>query len=524
MKFSNLSPKKAKKTNFFAAAAMKTLELEIQAAWAARDMGKCIELLLKVLEINARNTEARFLIGRAHGMQFEYDEAIEAFEKAVELAPKQERLDVLLRAGTMAENFFDPTIAESFFLEAVETAGTVPAKLSLAEHSLRIRKRELAMNLVDEVLNSAPQDPGASLIWCRLHEDRHGECIDRLNQILSTQVLPDLKAKAGYQLAKMFDSAGDYNAAMQALQSAKALLLQDKALIVQNRARIRAKHMDLARGFTTERRDAWQNEADQLGATRSLALLGGHPRSGTTLLEQVLDSHPGMISAEETEVFYTFALSPLMRAHLPEREELKVLDAAMPDQLRQARECYFTAMDRCLGETVGPRLLIDKNPSYTALTPAMFRIFPEIKYVMMIRDPRDVVLSCFMQSFVPVSAISGNYLTLEDTATEYAGVMGAWREVAERMADSACEIRYEDMVEDLEGQARKVINFLGMDWSESVMDYDSHARKKIVRSPTANAVTQKVHSRAKNRWKNYEKHLEPVFETLTPFLKAFGYE
>jgi hypothetical protein len=56
------------------------------------------------------------------------------------------------------------------------------------------------------------------------------------------------------------------------------------------------------------------------------------------------------------------------------------------------------------------------------------------------------------------------------------------------------------------------------------MDYDSHARKKIVRSPTANAVTQKVHSRAKNRWKNYEKHLEPVFETLTPFLKAFGYE
>lgn len=524
MKFSSRSPKKVKKINLFAAAAIKTLELEIQASWAERDMGKCIELLHKVLAIDPRNTEARILIGRAHGMQFEYDEAIDAFEEAVESAPKHERLNVLLKAGTMAKNFYDPTIAESFLEEAVEMSATIPAKLTLAEHSLRIRKRDVAMSLVHEVLDLAPQDPGATFLWCRLHEDHHGECVNRLKQILFTPTFPDLKAKVGYQLAKMLDSSGEYEAAFQVLQTTKATLMQDKALIVQNRARIRARHMDLARGFTTARHNEWRKEAGQLGPARSLALLGGHPRSGTTLLEQVLDSHPRIISAEETDVFNTFALSPLMRHHLPEREELKVLDAAMPDELTQARERYFTAMDRCLGEPVGTRLLIDKNPSYTALTPAMFRIFPEIKYLMMIRDPRDVVLSCFMQSFVPVSAISGNYLTLEDTAAEYAGVMAVWCEVAERLSGNACEIRYEDMVEDLEGNARKALGFLGMDWNEAVMNYDRHAREKVVRSPTAAAVTEKVHSRAKNRWKNYEKHLEPVFETLKPSLKAFGYE
>jgi hypothetical protein len=80
------------------------------------------------------------------------------------------------------------------------------------------------------------------------------------------------------------------------------------------------------------------------------------------------------------------------------------------------------------------------------------------------------------------------------------------------------------MVENLENNARRVLDFLGMEWSGSVMEYDRHAREKVVRSPTANAVTEKVHSRAKNRWKNYEKHLEPVFETLAPYLKEFGYE
>ncbi|MEO5716093.1 MAG: hypothetical protein ABIT37_21620, partial [Luteolibacter sp.] len=64
----------------------------------------------------------------------------------------------------------------------------------------------------------------------------------------------------------------------------------------------------------------------------------------------------------------------------------------------------------------------------------------------------------------------------------------------------------------------------GLGWNESVMDYDRHASAKVVRSPTADAVTEKVHSRAKNRWKNYEKHLEPLFEGLAPCLKSLGYD
>jgi hypothetical protein len=96
--------------------------------------------------------------------------------------------------------------------------------------------------------------------------------------------------------------------------------------------------------------------------------------------------------------------------------------------------------------------------------------------------------------------------------------------VAGKLEIEKIEIRYEDMVEDLEAHARKALGFLGVDWNEFVMEYDRHAREKVVRSPTSVAVTEKVHTRAIARWKNYEKYLEPVYESLSPCLKALGYE
>lgn len=512
-----------KKKNIFAVAIIKSLELEIQVAWAERDMEKCIELLLKFIKISPKSSDARLLLGRAHGMQFNYDAAIDAFDEAVELAPQYEHLNILLKAGNMAKNFFDPRIAESFFEEAVGYAGTLPAKLSLAEYSLRIRKRAEAKALVDEVLEIAPDDPNAIFLWCRMNEDNHEKCVNHLNRILRTQK-GELKAKAGYQLAKMLDLSGDYDGVMEALKTAKAVLMPARGNAVQNRVNNRKKLMEFANGFTTDKRKEWQAVSNQIAPPRNMALLGGHPRSGTTLLEQVLDSHPDIISAEETENFFMFALSPLMRNHPPNTELLGIMDACSPEDLLKAREKYFVSVERCLGETLGSRCLIDKNPSLTSLVPAMFRIFPEIKYVMMMRDPRDVVLSCYMQSFVPVSSVNGNYLTLEDTAAEYADVMSIWTESRKHFDGNYCEIRYEEMVDDLESNARKVLEFLGINWSEKVMSYDRHASEKIVRSPTATAVTEKVHGRAKNRWKNYEKHLEPVFETLSPCLKALGYD
>ena len=102
--------------------------------------------------------------------------------------------------------------------------------------------------------------------------------------------------------------------------------------------------------------------------------------------------------------------------------------------------------------------------------------------------------------------------------------MSIWRTLAPLMPDPYLEVRYEDMVEDLESVARKTLDFLGVPWDDRVLGFDEHARKKMVRSPTYADVTQPVYKRALGRWRNYQKYLEPHLEKLEPFVKAFGYE
>jgi len=115
-------------------------------------------------------------------------------------------------------------------------------------------------------------------------------------------------------------------------------------------------------------------------------------------------------------------------------------------------------------------------------------------------------------------------LSLEGTVTQYGSVMGFWRALRPRLKNPAIEIRYEELVNDLESVSRRVLKFLGVDWDERVLRFNEHARKKIVRSPTSTDVTRPIFKTAIGRWRNYQKYLEPYLEKLEPFSKAFGYE
>jgi hypothetical protein len=267
----------------------------------------------------------------------------------------------------------------------------------------------------------------------------------------------------------------------------------------------------------------WFESGAQLEPGRRLALLGGHPRSGTTLLEQVLDSHPDIISAEETEIFHDDAYMTLARGLPEDTAMLKVLEAAQAGALRQSRDAYFKAMELSLGKPIRGRLLIDKNPSYTFLIAAMARIFPEIKFLVALRDPRDVVLSCFMQPFVPLGNTTSSFLSLEGAVDEYAALMGMWRTLKPMLKNPCLEVRYEDMVEDLESVARRTLDFLGVPWDTRVLRFDEHARQKTVRSPTYADVAKPVFKTAVGRWRNYGKYLEPQLAGLERFVKEFGY-
>jgi len=156
------------------------------------------------------------------------------------------------------------------------------------------------------------------------------------------------------------------------------------------------------------------------------------------------------------------------------------------------------------------------------LIPAVVRIFSEARFLVALRDPRDVCLSCFMQSLSP-NPVSSAYLSLEGTVTQYLSVMGFWRTLLPRLRNPFLEVRYEELVDDLEGTSRKTLEFLGIPWDERVLHFDEHARSKSLRSPSYAEVIKPVSKRAIGRWQNYRRHLEPYLERLEPILKALGY-
>jgi hypothetical protein len=282
----------------------------------------------------------------------------------------------------------------------------------------------------------------------------------------------------------------------------------------------RAREME--QSITAAVLDRWRADADQLQPLRRIALLCGHPRSGTTLLEQVLDSHSDITSAEETKAMHDDAYLPLIRDFPEGTSILQALDSVPPSIIRNARENYFRCIELFLRRKIAGRLLVDKNPSLNLMIPMVVRVFPETKFLIALRDPRDVIISCFMQA-LPPTPISFAYLSLEGTVNQYANVMGFWLDMLPRMGNQWMYVRYEEMIHDLPVVAKSTLDFLGLGFEESVLKFYEHARAKRVISPSRDDVKKPLYKTAVGRWRNYQKYLEPYLPTLERFVKAFDY-
>jgi hypothetical protein len=153
----------------------------------------------------------------------------------------------------------------------------------------------------------------------------------------------------------------------------------------------------------------------------------------------------------------------------------------------------------------------------------MFRLFPDATVLLALRDPRDVVLSCYLR-YLPLNPVSVSFLTPERTAMRYALDMLIWLKLREIIPPQWVEIRYEDTVADLEGVARRALAALRLPWDDRVLAYREKLKDRFVLTPTYLAVARPVTNRAIGRWRNYAKYLEPVLPILEPYVEEFGYD
>jgi tetratricopeptide (TPR) repeat protein len=495
-------------------------------AWNRQDYDESIAILERASRLAPANVALLLDLGRAHGMRYDCAAAERYFEKAVQVAPQKS--EVLAFAGLQCRGFSRYEMARHYFERAMAEPNASPDTfVKLAELYERFRFSAEASGLIERALQMDANCALARLVQARLA--RLGgrlEEAEKMVRLLVVRSDPDswsTRVRGWYELGAILDAQGRPDEAMSAFLEAKKMIKPNAANHLAGQRRVHEKLKKVETEISSELLRRWFDNAPALRPECRLALLGGHPRSGTTLLEQVLDSHPEIVSAEETTVFLYEVYLPIRRGLSDATTIVSGLDSASSALLPKLRERYLRSMDTLRNDPLGSRMLLDKNPSLTTLIPAMARVFPETKFLVALRDPRDVCLSCFMQP-LPLNQVSACFLTLEDTIQEYISVMGLWRAVAARIPNPHLEVRYEDMVENLESSARRVLAFLGVPWDERVLRFNEHARKKLVRSPTYAAVAKPVFKGAIGRWRQYQKYLEPLLPKLEPFAKAFGYE
>jgi hypothetical protein len=243
--------------------------------------------------------------------------------------------------------------------------------------------------------------------------------------------------------------------------------------------------------------------------------LMGFPRSGTTLLEVVLDGHPDVVSLEEHEL-----LAEGVLAYMREPLDLEPLAAASDADLAVLRQAYWDGVARG-GAAVKGRVFIDKHPLNTLKLPLIARLFPDAKILFAIRDPRDVVLSCYRRRFKMNPAMY-QMLTLDGAARFYATAMQFAAAAQPLLGLAWREVRYERVMADFTGEMRSLCDFLGIGWTDEMGSFAARVKQREHSTPSTAQLARGLDRSGLGHWRHYAGPLETVSGVLAPWIARYG--
>lgn len=243
----------------------------------------------------------------------------------------------------------------------------------------------------------------------------------------------------------------------------------------------------------------------------------GFPRSGTTLLEVVLEGHPDVVSLEENEL-----LIDAVREFMRRPSDLDRLMRADSGLLQPLRAAYWRLVAGA-GVDVAGKVFVDKHPLNTLKLPLIARLFPQAKILFACRDPRDVVLSCFRHRFQMTAPIY-ELLTLEGAARYYDAVMRLSVRLTSALNLNMCLVRHEDVVTEFTREMTRVCSYLEIEWVPAMGDFAMRTRKRTVLTPSTAQLVRGLNTEGLGQWRRYEAQLSPVLPLLDPWVRRFYYD
>ena len=247
----------------------------------------------------------------------------------------------------------------------------------------------------------------------------------------------------------------------------------------------------------------------------------GFPRSGTTMVEQILTSLPDISAGDELPFIWemTGALPKMLNSNLYYPECLA--DLWFGDNqaaLETLRDFYLKKVYQLNILESGAEFFTDKMPLNETNLGLIHLLFPEAPVVHLLRHPLDVVLSCYFNDLTHGNNCS---YELESAARHYVLVRDLIDHYLEQMDINYIAVRYEDIVDDPERHCRKLVNFIGVDWNPACLEF--HKNPRYARTASYAQVTESLYRRSAFRYRNYLNQLEPVIPVLEPVIERLGY-
>jgi tetratricopeptide (TPR) repeat protein len=436
------------------------------------------------------------------------EDAQEAIEEAVRRAPNDVEL-ALARAGHLLAQRRHAAAEDAYRHVLTFDRSNGSAWLGIATVMDQVNRLEELAALVGQAKGANIDIENLSFIKAFDHRraKRYREGLEALSHV------PDYLETGRRQqlLGQLLDGAADYDAAFAAFERMNAIIREDRS---DPATRARA-YRDLVRearnSITPEWASSWREV--QVDDRPSPAFLVGFPRSGTTLLDTILMAHAAteVLEEEPALVHATQAIGGI-----------DGLPGASEETVRKARDAYFETA-RSLTPLDPGKLLIDKNPLSMNYVPFIRRLFPDARIILALRHPCDVLLSCYTTNFQPNNAMA-NFLWLDTSAELYDLSFSHFEKARELLNPAVHTVVYENIVADRDSELRPLIDFLGLEWDERVLDHQSAAKGRAhIKTASYAQVIEPIYTRSAGRWQHYRKYLEPILPVLGPWVAKFGY-
>lgn len=472
---------------------------------AKGNIEKTILSLQQAIGLNATNQEAFNLLVQVYTATADQqlathqpEAAIKNYSLALSLVPENYQLKYKQAFAVSRTGNFEQ--AKQLIKSVINAdINNVPAKSLLATIYEKTGEMEKGWAIIENLANNHPQDPTIIISFAKyaLRNQQQVIAIEKLKFVLKQLALKtDDKLSIHMLLGKLYDSIAEYKKAFQHYKQANDLKYNDYDV-----AEFKMQVSSIISTFSAQRYNSLPSSTND---SKNCIFILGMPRSGTSLIEQIISSHSNVYGGGELQNVPN--LIKAIQMDQPGVEYSQLLNLLTAEQFNLYADELLTSMQSLSPES---KIVTDKLPHNFLFIGLIHKLLPNAKIINCLRNPVDNCLSCYFQHFGGYHPYAYNLSHLGEYYLEYRKLMEHWENV---LKIPILNLHYEDLVNDTEREVANILNYLELDWEDSCLKF--YKNKRAINTASYTQVSKRIYTGSMNRWKNYQAYIGELSQLL----------